>query len=145
LNAKELPLLLYPIGDLDDDPESCIYFSGYLPVAKEPNGRPYRRAITTIRFFDLDVRENLLRQRCELIVSLYRALIDSTDKNDPKRQKDGDGTVKRLVASQSAHSNCARSYYALFIADIDRAFELFQEANQFAFKGPGTTLLERVK
>lgn len=130
INTAERPLLLYPISDLDDDPETCIGFVGYNPIAKAAAGRSQRRALATVRFFDLDTRENLIRQRCEIIVSLYNALMNSANPADARRQADGDRDVERLTSEKSHHANCARSYRAMFLADANRAYTLYQEAQQ---------------
>ena len=129
-NGTELPLLLYPLGELDDDPELCIKFHGYRPMFRDLATRPKRRALATIRFFDLDVRENLLRQRSEVIVSLYRALGDSAALADEKRQTDGALDVARLLSAESNHTNCARAFREVFIADPATAYQYYLEAQQ---------------
>ena len=130
MNADELPLLLYPISDFDQDPEGCIGFRGYRPAARAVSGRSQRRALTTIRFFDLDVRENLLRQRSEVIVNLYRALRDSVMETDPQRKADGQRDVDQALSDRSHHANCARAYRDAFVNDTKVAYQYYQEAQQ---------------
>ncbi len=131
LNTGELPLLFYPLSPDDDDPEACISFNGYLPVARATAaGRQRRRALATIRFFDLDVRENLLRQRSEVIVSLYHSLRDSVMDNDPQRRADGKRDVEGMLSDQSHHANCARGYRDVFVNDSKTAYQYYQEAQQ---------------
>ena len=122
LNTGELPLLFYPLSPDDDDPEACISFTGYRPVVRATAaGRQQRRALATIRFFDLDVRENLLRQRSEVIVSLYRALRDSVMEKKGQRRADAERDVKRMLSDRSNHANCARAYRAAFVNDSKTA------------------------
>lgn len=135
LNRAEKPLLLYPIGDVDDDPEDCIGFEGFQSVARAKSGRRHRRAITTIEFFALNIREALLRQRCDVIVSLHRALLDAGDETNASRREQGTQTVLHLTSDGSRHANCARSFHALFLEDPKRAYALFRDANEYAFKG----------
>jgi hypothetical protein len=131
LNTRELPLLFHPLSPDDDDPEACIGFNGYRPVARATAAERQRhRALATIRFFDLDVRENLLRQRSEMIVSLYRALLDSVMKKDPQRRADGKSDVEKMLSDRSHHANCARAYRDVFVNDSKTAYQYYQEAQQ---------------
>ncbi len=80
LNRIEKPLLIYPIGSLDDDPERILTFEGFWTKAKYTTGRRHRRAIITIDLFKLNYREHLIRERCDVIINLWRAFKDSASK-----------------------------------------------------------------
>ena len=70
---KELPWLLYPIGQLDIDPEEVITFYGYLPQSKSTNPHLRLRGLVTISFFGLDDfndRKTLLKERAWVIIYL---------------------------------------------------------------------------
>lgn len=44
LNDTEKPFLIYPIGDLDEDPEDLITFNGVSPIPKKKNGPPLEKS-----------------------------------------------------------------------------------------------------
>jgi hypothetical protein len=53
LLAAEQPLLIYPVGDWDIDPETAIQFLGIMPQAIATSSA-YNRGLVTIAFFGLD-------------------------------------------------------------------------------------------
>lgn len=82
LDAAEVPLLLFPLGTRDVDPETVIGWMGVSPVPLgAPGTRARRRGETTIAFFDLAGRELLDRQRADQILVLWRWLDIETDPN----------------------------------------------------------------
>jgi hypothetical protein len=115
----ELPFLMYPIGDLDDDPESLMGFEALVPLPLAVSGEAKRRAHVTIDFFGLATREDLLLGRAQVLDALYIALrtIDGPDKALHPHAK---RSVTRLTGAQSAHTNCARSFQRLY--QKDRSF-----------------------
>ena len=66
--AGEDALLVYPISDLDDDPRDLITFDGVLAVPAQQAGPTFARAVTTIRFFQLN-HEDLTTRRAEMLGS----------------------------------------------------------------------------
>jgi hypothetical protein len=72
--ALEKPYLIYPLSDIDEDPEDVITFEGFLPVPAATSGHRSRRGRVTIDFFALDTREELLRERALLIKDDLRCL-----------------------------------------------------------------------
>ncbi len=125
---SEIPLLLFPIGDVDVDCENLIDFNGAVPIAKAPGGLPFERAITTIEFFRLgraDERGRLFLERCEKILVINSFL---SEDDDPA---DYDDILKNMIADYSKHASCARSYVELLKSDKPKAMEVLKEAKQF--------------
>jgi hypothetical protein len=132
LNAEK-PLLIYPIGDFDADPETLIRFHGVSPQPAAADGHERHRALTTIAFFELDdaiQRKNLLRERAVVITTLYPQLEVLAGPAHP-----GKVVARQLVdgfcSPKAAHSNCARSYTALHGRDRAEALAIFERAAAF--------------
>jgi len=123
--AAEQPLLLYPISDLDEDPEELITFLGMLPVPAAGRGHRQRRARVTIDFFDLDIREELLRDRAILIKAIYIAFEDRQH-SDPLRRRAAEQTLCQIELPMLEHRNCARSFYRLCQSDAAAARQHFE-------------------
>lgn len=119
---NEKPLLVYPIGDLDDDPEGLITFEGFLPVPKFKRGERYRRARVTIDLFELDTREDLLKARATIIGWLWMALrLLQTPGADAEDRADALKLVGLAKSPAAAHTNCARAFSKLYEQDIAKA------------------------
>lgn len=121
--AEEEPYLLYPLGTTDTDPETVLQFNGIVadPVdSKASNSRNYWRARITIDLFDLNGRDDLFRQRAEVIAGVYFALISS----EPTAAE----FVLAALSDAAAHANCARSFARLYKRDTDKAKALAKEA-----------------
>ncbi|MCA9101757.1 MAG: hypothetical protein KDA63_11430 [Planctomycetales bacterium] len=131
LNASEGPLLIYPIGDLDEDPETLIEFVGPLPKPAKKNGPRWRRAKVTIKFFKLDTREELIRERCERLVALDNALkiVDSALPDADKEVAKDD--IRRLQEPKSPHANCVRSACRMYVETPDAMRDVFAAARDF--------------
>lgn len=127
----EQALLIYPIGDFDTKAEELIRFFGVAPQAVCRNGYDRSRALLTIEFFKLDdaaARKNLFRGRAVMIMALYPQLCRQADGHDgPESKKIVDG----FTSSNSEHTNCARSFQALFNADRTQATAVFDAACAF--------------
>ena len=63
----EQPLLCYPLGSSDDDPESLITFRATTAVPVHAAGWRKRRAEVMIDFFGLNERDQLHRERARMI------------------------------------------------------------------------------
>jgi hypothetical protein len=125
---KEKPLLIYPIGDFDADPESLIRFHGTSPQPVKSKGFGRHRALTTIEFFHLDDvlgRQNLFYGRAISIIALFPQL-EAVAKgvNIEKAQRVIDG----FTNDRAPHANCARSYVALYHRDRVEAAKMFEAA-----------------
>ncbi|HEV7504535.1 MAG TPA: hypothetical protein VGS07_06470 [Thermoanaerobaculia bacterium] len=125
--AAEEPFLIYPVGDVDEDPEDLITFQGLIPMPRHDAGRPHDRARVTIDFFKLDVRSELIFQRALILKSLYWALDDLKTAQDPRRRKAAQQTVDLALSPASPHTSCARAFHALCTEDPQTA-SLFYDA-----------------
>jgi hypothetical protein len=115
----EEPLLLFPVGSWDVDPEDVLEFHGYMPQVKaKAKGKQRARGLVTIAFFgldDLDRRSDLFRERAEIISIMYRFLKEATDAHAPAAdRKEARAAIARWISEKSRHANCARSFKRLF-------------------------------
>jgi hypothetical protein len=131
LNDVERPFLVYPIGQLDEDPEDLITFVGLIPRPVKRNGPRWRRAQVTIKFFNLDTREELLRERARCLVALDDkfAILDSDVPESRKTMARAD--IATLRSPASPHSNCVRSACRVYVDDPDGMIQLFQAAREY--------------
>jgi hypothetical protein len=127
---SEQPLLLYPIGDFDDDPEDAIYFYGYLSQPVAASGHLRRRALVTIEFFQLNSqkRKNLLVERARVLVGLYPSLEVLAGAAKRADKLEAQEVVDAATSAAAPHANCARSFRKLYARDADEARELFHLA-----------------
>jgi 5-methylcytosine-specific restriction endonuclease McrA len=123
--SAEDAFLIYPIGDLDDDPEDLITFQGLIAMPKHASGPKQQRARVTIDFFKLDIRDELLFQRAVMLKALYWALDDLAKSNDPKRRKAARQTVDLALDACSPHTSCARAFHALYQSDPQTADAIY--------------------
>lgn len=128
--SAEQPYLCYPLGTLDEDPEDLLSFVGTIARPTETAGPRRRRGQIIIDFFDLNGREQLHRQRAQMISIVGAPL-----------QADHAGTatdVDRKVIAQLGnpslpHASCLRSFKRLFDADPATGFLLYEKCREYAF------------
>lgn len=138
INRSEKPFLPYPLGNLDDDaPEDLISFNGPLPIInpKITDGHKKLRARVTIKVFDLDFREPLIKQRCEVIKQVYDTFVDIKKGNETEP----DIIMKKrfleyLIDNCSEHANCAQSFLKLCKNDLVIARKYYDHALDYIFK-----------
>jgi hypothetical protein len=110
----EEPYLIYPIGKIDEDPESLIAFNGLSPLAIPNSGRPRLRALVTIDLFGLgdpNRRRPLLQDRARVIERLYFAL---ELVSSPDMATTATSVINSSLAASSPHANCLRSFHRLY-------------------------------
>lgn len=112
-HTSERPLLVYPVGMVDEDPQRLIRFEGIVPVPAARSGRRRRRGRLIINFFQLAERDGLLEERSMTILGLHLALISIDHPNQLSRRLARD-TVERMAGNAAAHANCARSFVELW-------------------------------
>jgi hypothetical protein len=127
---SEKPFLVYPLGDMDDDPETLITFRGSIPVPRFRSGVRHRRASVVIDFFRLDIREELLWERSDRIVSLFMALRMAEGGSAADRAL-GERNVALHLSPYSPHTNCARAFRTLYDQDRDEAGEIADLAQAY--------------
>ena len=124
---SEKPLLINPVGDFDDDPESLISFYGLSPMASGDTEYQKWRGLVTIAFFHLDDhrRKYLFRERANIIVSLF-SFLDNADKADtPAKKAIFEKLIDVFTKPTASHTNCARSFLKIYQNNQDEANELF--------------------
>ena len=129
MNAEQ-PWLLYPIGQLDADPEEVISFYGILPQSQPTDPTLRSRGLVTIEFFGLDdviARKDLMRGRAQTLCLLHHWLVKATDECDAEAE----ARVASMDAQTAEHANCARSFDRLFRRDRPRAREVADDAAKF--------------
>ena len=124
---RESPLLLYPIGDFDADPEALIEFYGPSPRAKASHGYARHRALVTIEFFELDEPADpngLYHGRSLVIMAVFPLFREAM-------QTHGVPGVQQVIDELQLglpHLNCARSFGRLFIDDRPAAQSFYDSA-----------------
>lgn len=121
---SELPLLCYPIGEWDEDPERLITFRSTTAVPAVRHGRRHRRASVIIDFFELNDRDQLHLERAE-IIGLFAPVF--------KKQADGDtltGPEQMLLSKASSaalpHASCLRAHRELWQVNPAEAHDTYQ-------------------
>lgn len=132
LTGSEKPYLVFPVGDMDDDPADIITYMGINAVPAKKTGPRKRRADVTIAFFRLNNREELRKERAGLLdlLGLHLEII-----NDPAvpvaRQNEAKRTVERLLKPNASHSACVTAMTRLYQADTEAARGLIQAARDY--------------
>jgi hypothetical protein len=124
-------LLIYPLGDLDTDPEDLIEFQGISPRAKAAAGLDRLRALVTIEIFGLDDwrrRKSLIFDRAEWIEKLLWALQRRERGSPPKDVTDANKAIDRMTAATFRHANCLRSFLRLYKRSPRAAKRLYEDA-----------------
>lgn len=121
LLRSEKPFLIYPLGKIDQDPESLITFDGILPIPKGHWGHRFRRGQVTIEFFQLHRREALLKQRAEQLRALWFALMILESDLDQHAKEFAQSAIENLTSSTAAHCNCNRSFLLLYHQNYAKA------------------------
>lgn len=128
---KEKPLLICPVGDFADAPQNLIRFHGVSPQPVAPNGHDRERALVTIEFFKLDdesKRKNLLGERARIILILHPQLEMIANGASGSAKAKAEQIVSGFTSPKSPHTNCARSFKALFERDPAEAKAVFDSA-----------------
>ena len=128
LNASEQPLLIFPIGEIDDDPSDLITFEGIVAVPRHKRGRKHRRARITIDFFALNEREELWEDRFRAIALVYMAMEVLHSNPDPTKQAAARRRLGDAVSDNSPHASCARAFLATMTADYAKAWTYYTYA-----------------
>lgn len=133
---SEKPFLIFPVGNGDESAERLIQFDGILaqPVhAAAADLFRHWRARVTIRFFRLnrsapeagsapeEGRENLYRDRAEVITALADCLDAIETSTNTAVRELRKKKVQRLTAAASPHANCCRSFLRLWTNPATRA------------------------
>jgi hypothetical protein len=131
----EEPFLCLPIGSADEDPENLIQFIVTTAIPTADFGRRRERGQIIIDFFGLNKRDDLHRERAQMIGLLGNALISRAD--GPRRLID-DRLIERLQGSGVPHANCVRSFLRLWNHNQPLARRAHELCLEFGFSDAGT-------
>jgi hypothetical protein len=126
----EKAYLIYPISDIDDDPEDLIEFRGLSPQAKLNRGFGRKRALVTIELFqldDIDCRPYLYKRRAEKVWWLYKCL-KQMDEGIAAERLEAQIVADHYSSPMSEHTNCLRSFRRLYDLDPVEAESVAQKA-----------------
>lgn len=126
--SVEKPLLIYPLGSIDTDPETLIDFHGLSPRAIPTRGFGRLRALSCISFFQLKnpMRKELYRERARQLVTVHSFLLNRAAEGDV-----WDGLIKIYQDPSSPHASCTRSFVRLFDSNRAEADEIFRLATDY--------------
>lgn len=130
--GSELAYLIYPMGSVDDDPQSLIRFHGASPMPCADRGFNRERALVTIEFFRLDDasdRDGLYHGRSLVICGLFPVLKEKFEAGGMKGAKEHLANLAKTIP----HLNCALSFGQLFLSDPDEAKRIYDYACAFVF------------
>ena len=126
----ELPLLCYPLGSVDDDPEDLVSFVATIAKPRAPDGHQRDRGQVIIDFFDLNGRDQLHRQRAQMI-SMFggplTALAAGTDTEADRK------VVAQMDNPALPHASCIRSFKRLFAKDAAFGVQVYDKCRAYAF------------
>ncbi|GLS43746.1 hypothetical protein GCM10007884_17310 [Methylobacterium brachythecii] len=131
LNSGEQPLLPYPLGTVDADPEALITFDGIVAKPVAADGTDHRRALVTIDFFGLNIREELWADRFRTISDLWSKLELIETSKDPARIEMTKRRVEDALSDAAPQASCARAFFQLYKSDPIAAFETYVLAERF--------------
>lgn len=117
----EEPLLCYPIGDDDVNPEKLIGFNR-------------ARADVIIDLFGLNTRENLHDERAHWIATFGNALEKIANLVDEGRNRE---VVSNFNKPWIPHSNCVKSFVRLWYSDNAIARRVLDECRVRVMRRPG--------
>ena len=130
----ERAYLIYPIGDLDADPEHLIEFYGVMPRPIPEDGFTRDRARVSIRFFRLDdavERGNLVLERARMIAALFPQLEEVHGYAASENPALANQVVIAYTRDSSPHTNCCRSFLRLYARDRMEARTVYEKAREF--------------
>lgn len=127
LDASEVPLLLFPIGEAPVDPDAYLQWDGLVVRPLTKSGAKHLRARVTIDFFELDTRDDLARDRA-MRIYIMQAALERAASSDPAKAAAGAAQVERFMADDFPAAACARAYRRLCDENPQRAEEIHQLA-----------------
>ena len=126
----ELPLLCYPLGNWDDDPEDLITFDATVAVPRHRSGHKNRRGQVIIDFFRLNKREQLHIERARMITIFGPVL---AKQNNGKAMSPNEAQVlAKLSKPWLPHASCLRAFARTYASDPIRGAEIYDRCLGFA-------------
>jgi 5-methylcytosine-specific restriction endonuclease McrA len=135
----ERALFVYPIGNIDEDPESLFKFVGMHPQACAPTGTfAYHRALVIMEVFylnDAEKRKELFRARALLIGQLYSHLERASTADSAEARLDASEWIAILLDRKTPHSNRLNCFKRIYDRNAIRARRLADDAKVFLQTG----------
>jgi hypothetical protein len=131
----ESPLLIYPIGRIDRNPESLITFvEGVVPQPAKKSGLGRVRAMVTIAIFHLDdpvERKIFFEGRARALEDLYFNLRATEEDPDPHIVAVAKKNVERMMRPEEPFANCLRCFKRLFDRSPAEARQVYLDHAEF--------------
>jgi hypothetical protein len=137
LDAREKPLLLFPLGVEGSAPEELLTFKGIVPVPAKRGGYARKRARVSIDFFRLHLRGELNTGRAHCLVLLWDKL-QLARMGTPGQRRDAEEVLERTRQGDFPFAGCARAFLDLHARDPETAEAYYRAAHALvARKEPG--------
>jgi hypothetical protein len=133
---REQPLLCYPLGSGDADPENLVSFVATVATPRAPAGHDRYRGQVIIDFFDLNGRLNLHRQRAAMIAMFGGPLLAKQEGNATQAD---DKVIARINDPALPHASCVRSFKRLFDEDPELGERVWDKCRIYAVDGTAST------
>ena len=130
LNQSERPFIVNPVGTDDVPPEELVSFHGFVAVPRGAQGHERRRGRVIIDLFSLNLRDDLILQRCDAITLMWLSL-ELQRTGDQQQRNEATHSIDHLTSSSSQHVNCARCFRSLYASDRAAARACYDAAAQF--------------
>ena len=135
LLAKEKPYLIYPLGGLDEDPETLITFVGCkaVPAKSASEVHDWNRGRISIAFFLLNdpAREDQLILERAVRLDLLGHKVEAFEQASDSERATAWDAVKAEGAASQPHASCVRSLIRLYVHDPSTARLLIKDARSF--------------
>ena len=127
LNQSERPFLVNPVGTDDVLPEELIGFRGFVAEPRGPGDHTHRRGRVIIDLLGLNMRDELIIERCNLIRAMWPYL-ELQRTGDEQERNEATDELDRLTSRISQHANCARCFRSLYASNPAAARECHDAA-----------------
>lgn len=127
--SEEMPLLCYPLGGLDDDPEELVSFVATIAKPRAADGHRRHRGQVIIDFFDLNGRDLLHRQRAQMISMFGSSLVALHEGNASETDRQ---VVEQIDNPGLPHASCVRSFRQLFETDPAVGRQVYDKCRVYA-------------
>lgn len=127
---KEEALLCYPLGDTDENPENLITFLLTTAVPKHQTGVLNLRGRVIIDFFGLNKRDNIHRDRAQMIGAIGTLLLErDRGAATPAALR----ILEHLSEPHIPHAGCVRAFKKLWADDAVAARRGYEACMAFGF------------
>ncbi|RWB97252.1 MAG: hypothetical protein EOQ56_22945 [Mesorhizobium sp.] len=126
----EDPLLCYPLGDMDENPEDLVTFVLTTAVPKHRTGHRNLRGRIIIDFFGLNKRDNIHRDRAQMIGSIGTLL---SDRDRGAASPEVLALLDQLSEPHIPHAACVRAFRRLWEDDAIAARRGYEACRAYGF------------